>query len=697
MSTLFKSFVMTGHFDLALLTESLPYIPIHQRKFLLTFCRIQDASNYRFLGELSKLESEQRDTFIYRDTICHLRDVIDNIAKYRHQPLTLGLISMIVRVVYHADLNELEAAMQNSFDKEFLAATTTSPEPQLDFSCIFSTNVEDRDIPISPLHNPSPTMGFKLHVGLMLLRDKMMREQPLIPTYARRKNVSQSMARDFCSVSNSLLQVSEITSLECLREYARGGVKAGGHTEMRSVFRYTDLAPRTYYATGGDAYWDAMYMKKFCYELTTLLPTCSPKDHIRYDITRLDYHPGNTVFLYDYSSFTSSLPGMDKFTNDLATFFEGCYIQIFDPYEGVLHADFAEMIRKYNVSINRNLPFDVRRLVEDYEGEANSFYMANNGPLGAQGNINLSMFLHAIVITAATDNLNRQNCVGDDAIVVFDERRVSRSYFIGIVNLLGTINETKMVWMKAMKHHSKGQREAEGWHFMKRPIVVYWEYIWVGTLIDFPSCAMWERRDPYHIDTGYRDQEMDRFVLQCGAFFDQALLHQIDIKGEEMELGLEVLRILYNRLWLPARGSFPGLRHKGSNTETYKLAIPALAMENYAIPWKKVLWDGIDDVEGFLDVERAVDQIPMRLGYDWRDSTKTRLMSILADFGFGEMALVKRWYSRSYEDRLLWLDSDRLHTVYRFRLCDNLTDPFVQLLTAYNHVSGSDHLMGVAA
>nr|WOK44145.1 MAG: hypothetical protein [Heterobasidion ambi-like virus 12] len=685
MSTLFKSFVMSGHFDLALLTESLPHIPIHQRKLLLTLCRIQDATNFRFLAELHNLEKEQQDTFIYRDTICHIRDVIDNLSRYRHQPLSLGLISMIIRTVYHEDLNELESAIQKSFDKEFLAATSTTETPKLDFSFIFSTDVLDRDNPMSSLHHPAPTLGFKLHVGLALLRDKMLREQPLIPVYSRRKNVSQSMAREYCTVSNSPLHISEVTSLHCLREYARGGFRAGGHTEMRTVFRYTDLAPRSYYATGGDAYWDAMYMKKFCYELTSLLPTCSPKDHTRYNISRLDYRPGNTVFLYDYSSFTSTLPGMDHFTNELAHFFEGCTFQTFDPYEGVMYTDAGELIRKYNLEINRDLLFDVRRIVEDTEGEADSFYMANNGPLGAQGNINLSMLLHAINITAAMDDLNRQNCVGDDAIVIFDEARYSRSYFVGIVNLLGTINETKMVWMKAMRHHSKEQREAEGWHFMKRPIVVYWEYIWVGILIDFPNTSMWEKLDPYHVQRLEPNRQRQVFVAQCGAFFDDALLHNTDITGEEMELALECLNNLYRKLGLPFKGAFPGYLMKGVKTEEhYKHAIPPLALECFLVPWKEALWDGVSDVTGFLDVERVVDPLPTKMSYDWVDTTKTKLISIIADFEYGEMGLVRRWYTRSYEDRELWLNNDRTIPVYRFRLCSNLPPPFVQLLRAYN-------------
>nr|WNH24524.1 RNA-dependent RNA polymerase [Heterobasidion ambi-like virus 14] len=689
MSILVKSFIQSGHFDLALLTESLPLMTIAQRKVLLSFCRVQNAQNYRLKADLHALQSSQQDTFVYRDTICHLQDVLDNLEKYRFQPLTLGLMSMIIRTVYHDDETELENAISKSFDKEFLAATTPAVEPSFNFSCFLSENVLDRDIPLSPSHEPSPHMGYKLHIGLALLRDRMMRDQPLIPTYSRSKNCSRSMARSFCDYSNSPLKLSEITTLECMKFYGQSGIRASGHTEMRSVFRFTDLAPRTYYSTGGLSYWDACYMKKFCYELTTLLPTCSPKDHIRSNIQRLHYQPGNTVLLYDYSSFTSSLPAMSKFTNDLSHFFSGCVLKIFDPFEGVVHIDVGEMLRNYNLSVNQDLLFDVGRLVESDEyGMDESFYMANNGPLGAQGNINLSMLLHAINITAAQDNLDRQNCVGDDAIVVFDERRYSKGYFIVIINLLGAVNESKTIWMRAYQHQTSRQREDEGWHFMKRPIVVYWEYIWTGTLIDFPNTYIWEKPDTYHIQRPEGIRIVTTFLGQVSSFFDDCLLHSTDISGEEMELALELLRSLYHRLRLPIRGAFPGYRVRIQRfhiDEAIKFqAIPALDIENYGRSWREVLWDGVDDIEDFEDIERDCNQRMMRMSYEWTECTKSKIMALLSDFGYGEMKLVTRRYARTMEDRSIWLDPERNIPVYRFRMCSDLPEPFVELLGAYN-------------
>lgn len=689
MSVLVKSFIMSGHFDLALLAESLPHMIISQRKLLLTFTRIQNASNYRFKAALYALECSGEDTFVYRDTVCKLGDVIDNLEKYRFQPLSLGLISMMIRTVYHEDLNELEMAVQQSFDKEFLAATTPTPEPTFDFSCFLSEDVLDRDNPLTSCHQPSPHMGYKLHIGLALLRDRMMRDQPLIPSYSRSKNCSRSMAKSFNRYSNSTLRDSEVRTLDVLMLYARTGIRCDGWTEMRSVFRFTDLAPRAYYSTGGSAYWAANYMKKFCYELTTVLPTCSPKDHIRSDISRLHYRPGNTVLLYDYSSFTSSLPGMSQFIMGLAGFFRGCFFKVFDPFEGNLELDVGQMLEDYDIAITRDLRIDIDRLVpvNPEDGMGSSFYMANNGPLGAQGNINLSMLLHAINITAAQDHLDMQNCVGDDAIVVFDEDRYSRGYFIRIINLLGSVNESKTIWMKALKHETSLQRENAGWQFMKRPIVVYWEYIWTGNLIDFPNTSIWERPDNIHVNRleGMRIAEV--FVGQVSSFFDDCFTHSTDLKGEEMELSLILLENLYQRLHFPPKGSFPG---RYLNLERFqiignlKYAIPALDLKNFEDNWRRVMWDGIDNVDGFVDVEREYNQRMMRVSYDWCECTKSKVMSVLSDFGFGEMKLKRRWYERTPEDRELWLDAERRIPIYMFRMTSDLPTPFVNLLRAYN-------------
>lgn len=582
--------------------------------------------------------------------------------------------------------------MKDTFDKEFLAATGLQDDVELDFRFFLSDNVLDRDTPMSRFHDPSPIVGYKLHTGLILLRDQIMSDKslPLIPTYNRRKNVSRSMAREYLRLErNPDIRPSEVTTLMCLRLYAREGFKIGGNTEMRRVFRYTDLAPRAYYSVGGDAYWDAMYMKKFCYDLTKLLPTCSPKEGIRYDVSRLDYHPGNTVLLYDYSSFTSSLRGMDQFTTALSSFFKGCSFQVFDPFAGPLTLDLGEVLLDYHHSINSNLLFDIGRLAEEtpMDDEEHNYYMANNGPLGAQGNINLSMFLHAINITAASDSLNRQNCVGDDAIVVFNERKHNRLYFMRIINLLGSVHLDKTVFLRCKRGDTKEMCEASGWQFMKRPIVVYWDYIWIGELITFPSTSYWEKEDPIHVAKPEPEAHYNIMNRQLGSLFETCHQLQADIKGSEMEIAFIALEKIYDLCHFRQRGHFPGhvvIDRRTSIEIVINTATPALDMDNFLRPWREVLWDGIEDIGGFSDVDFSFSAMPLELDYDWTYSTKTRIMAVLSDFEYGEMKLVKRRYEHNYEDRAIWTASDKRFPIYRFRLSCEVPPSFSSLLDVYN-------------
>lgn len=682
----------SGHHDLQLLVTLLPFISIKHRKLLLQFCRVQNCDNKRLREEINAVCTDDvTSRFDYKGRPIHIKRVFDIIFQYSYQPLTLGFMSLIIRQQYHADETELERAIQQSLEKEFLAAVEYEKQPNMDWSCIFSDDMRFRDTPLSEFHPPSPSVAQKINANLCQYRDHLENVLPIIPTYSRTKNTSRSMARSFSSYSNSILPLSEIRTLDILKHYSVSGIRAGGHTEMRVAFRYTDLAPRSYYSTGGDAYWDAMYIKMIANGLCRTLPGCSPKDNIRYDISRLNYNPGDTVLLYDYSSFTSNLPAAQRFLRYVSGFFRGYYIRLWDPYIGIINQDIGELFERYNEALSVDLEFDMDRVwkIDDVQGEEDIFHMRKNGPLGAQGNINLSMFLHAISTTCALDSMDRANVIGDDAIVIFKEDyRLTRVKLMHIIGLIGSVNISKFIWMQWEPGMTDKDCEDAGWHFTKRPICVYQHYIWQGPLVTWPSLAIFLPPDPYHVSTSELDVQYKTLASQIGSFFDDCYRYCSDIQGEEMELCMEILKVVYHGASFPLYGSFPGRRIENTRVKvTIEYGIPMLTTDNFIVPWRRVLWDGLSgSVIGFSDAERSEDPYKMKIGSEeWSLCTKTRLLSAVEDFGYGEMRMARRFYfTGSYRDKELWL-SPTARMVYEFRTNGlELPSSLYELCNAYN-------------
>lgn len=690
---LIHELLVTEHYDLAKFLGLLPYIPIKIRKLFLTFCRVQTLQSTKLYSELADLETNGFSGVHVKDRFYTTRSLLGWMAPYQNKPLSCGLISMLLRVEGHMDPNELEMAMDAAVLKEMQAAIDPAPTPEFNFECLFSNDPMDRYTPLTKNHADGHQVATYFHNRISSLRDSFTNDKidPIIPTYARKKNVSRSMARSYNQYSNSPLEETDVTALDCLKLYSQTGFRAGGFTEMRTAFRYTDLAPRAYYAVGGDAYWKANHVKHFAKRLTTCLPVTSPTNGSRYNISRLKYRSNQTVLLYDYSAFTSNLPALYRFLRSLADFFQGTPYRVFDPYLGVITLDLGDVINDYNESIDEKLLFSMERLYPTQYGEEEDFYMAKNGPLGAQGNINFSMILHGLNMALAIDDLNLVNVVGDDAIVLLDPNIWEKEYILGVINLLGEVAERKTIWIKWEHWMEESDVEEASWHFMKRPLRVYSDRIAVGQLVDVPSYSLFLPDDGYHVTRGSKQEGISKFIAQIGVFFDDVLRDSIDFDIWEVKMIIAVFRAGYKKLELPFQGSFPGRRiHAGKITETVLVnSIPPLTEECFRTEWREVLWDGTDG-EMFQDHDYSYKVSPygLELHWDWTLTDKNRLVSLFVDFGLMEMRLRKRWYDRGDPvHRRQWLESkdpEISRPLYETRVVTDIPDVFSVLYTAYS-------------
>lgn len=669
-------------------------MPIKIRKVFLTFCRVQTLRSIKLYAEVAELESSGMTGFMAVGVFYNTRRLLTWMQPYEDKPLSLGFISMLIRTESHMDLNELEEALETAVRKEVQAAIDPAKEPTFDYSCLFSNDPMDRYKPLTKNHAEGPRVSTYFYNRICSLRDAFADDKidPIIPTYSRKKSVSRSMARSYNQYSNSPLDETEVTSLDCLKLYAQTGHMTQGFTELRSAFRYTDLAPRAYYTVGGDAYYKAVYVKHFAKRLTTCLPVTSPTNHSRYNISRLNYKSeSHTVLLYDYSSFTSNLTALSGFLIALSDFFRGTPVKVFDPYLGIIVKDLGTLLLDYNSALDEKLLFSLDRLFPTQDGDE-EFFMAKNGPLGAQGNINFSMILHGLNMALAIDDLNLVNVVGDDAIVLIDVNVWEREYILGVINLLGAVADRKTIWMRWEWWMTEEDVLEASWHFMKRPLRVYGDRITSGTLIDFPSLGFLQPSDGYHVTRKFPRDSVINFLLQVGVFFDDIADSPLEFDQWETRMIQQVLFKVYQQHGLSFGGHFPGklIRSPRFDEFSLKISVCPLLDDCFRRPWREVMWDGADGhgmIED-LDFRYKVSLPGLSIEWDWTETEKSRVVGAFVDFGFMEMKIGMRWYDLgSTQDRRAWLhskDPKLTKVLYRVKQLRELSTPFRDLYYAYS-------------
>jgi hypothetical protein len=239
-----------------------------------------------------------------------------------------------------------------------------------------------------------------------------------------------------------------------------------GPTEMRWTFKYTDLRPRCYYARGPSDYYASRYIQQVFNVLVDSLD--STHRHNRYYTENVRSSHDHTLFIYDYSSFTSTFHEVNNFIAALSRYFTGFKITVFDTFEGYKSIDLGEYLDAYLKQCNTFVQFDVGKanVEKDYNGPHIVYH--NTGMLGIPGNISSCTLAHGIHLSIILQSVFLSRCVGDDAIGASIKNFITE-VFPKLQNI-GTVSLPKCETWSVEDDDANGENSEKVWNYIKRPL-----------------------------------------------------------------------------------------------------------------------------------------------------------------------------------------------------------------------------------
>lgn len=190
------------------------------------------------------------------------------------------------------------------------------------------------------------------------------------------------------------------------------------------------------------------------------------------------------LFIYDYSSFTSTLHEIRNFTAALARFFEDTFVTLVDTCHGPIQVSLGEMLNDFNDHCNLFPRFDTWKFEGDLDTGTPVYSRHNCGMLGVPGNISSCTLLHGLHLCVLVMYMEACRCVGDDALGV--KLMTDLREFIGRLQNIGRVSFEKTIIWEARQ----GWEEDESrWHYTKRPIGRAENRVYLGAQAIFPPLA----------------------------------------------------------------------------------------------------------------------------------------------------------------------------------------------------------------
>jgi hypothetical protein len=265
--------------------------------------------------------------------------------------------------------------------------------------------------------------------------------------------------------------------------YHRTGEMVFGPTELRCALKYNDIKPRIYYARGPDQYYCSKYIQAIMNVLVDQFGVTHRFD--RFTSSSVTVEPFETLFIYDYSSFTSKLVQLRSFTYHLANFFEDYItVEIVDTHKGPMHVSVKQLLLAYNDACNNFPSFEISDILN--LGAEWTFPVLEHhcGMLGVPGNISSSTLLHGIYLMLAILSIICK-VIGDDALakgLVEDEDELNWA-----LSGIGDANRDKTELWRPESEEVE-DLEDDSWHYTKRPINRVAGRAWVDSrLVVWPS------------------------------------------------------------------------------------------------------------------------------------------------------------------------------------------------------------------
>lgn len=454
---------------------------------------------------------------------------------------------MIIRMMPYDDYESVISEKEKGIVKELKAATGIYHPIQLDYSPIFSRKYEDRSVRMAynlPLYAP-------LHSQINQAFNKSRITLPRRTYYPRtsRKTIGKSAQFNASLTYPRTQTVSDNPEslLEIEKIYSATGFRTYGVTEMRSSWKFSQMKPRLYYAQGPNQYHYSKYIQPIFNQLVDLFT--NTHTFKRFLSSTVEQTEDDTAFIYDYSSFTSTLHEIQYFTGALAEFFQDVDITVLDTHVGFITISLGEMIATYNQTCNIAPEFDISELfvIEEY------LLSHNCGMLGVPGNISSCTLLHGIHLSIVMSSIERNKVVGDDAFGM--KARLSHMSKKDLHEALTNIGVLELIKMEFWAPDDPLEDIDNTWNYVKRPIKRVGQRMLFGEMVDWPSIAnVFNLQDDYHTITPITPYSQRKiYAGQLHRFLVTVKELSIREKPEEFFISM-VLKSFHRELDIDIRG-----------------------------------------------------------------------------------------------------------------------------------------------
>lgn len=449
------------------LLSNIPTFSLEARKQIITFARIDetyDAQSPYFRNIKSFFTRKQfEDLLLFNSPV--LRCFLLFCA--RNAPITE---------------EQLEVQKKEAFEKELKALYELQEEPQIDFSVLYSGNINDQLVEELP---SNPNSSRVVNEAILRWIRKVSNLGLIYPSLSS-KSLSLETT-EICRTKNYLgnngVGVRGISEVDLERIYHIYRDQIESNNEMRMVYYPAQFGLRVYYASGGKAFRLTKYIKPV---ITTLCDELVPSNkNTRDDPTRLYLEEDEYALCYDFTSFTTRLRAQTRMIRGLQDASHGVYVRVMDASDGPITVPLIALLRDLEEA-HTQPEINVREYI--LGKIVDTLVNLNAGLLGNRGNITLGITTHASIglylIPTTVNNPNEKiNTPGDDGLIIttddgevyvlvglkllgsFQMTKIYRTVFSGCLHLKRTIRQGQgRLWLAENAHFLSFEYERKDKH-----------------------------------------------------------------------------------------------------------------------------------------------------------------------------------------------------------------------------------------
>jgi hypothetical protein len=335
------------------------------------------------------------------------------------------------------------------------------------------------------------------------------------------------------------------TFIEIEKYHFTTGLKLRGEEEMRYKWFFNDNKPRPYYAMGPTSFHRTTLSRQIFLNLCDQFENTHRINKLTVD--ELAIRPGDELYLYDFTAFTSSFYVVQCFLRDLVQFLKDYKDPSTQDAPMVTIMEAGLVSRIYLADLVNDLYLahkDVLFKWKTPSGLETTCTAYASGLLGVFSNIVVSTLVHGIFLNILTGGSARNRCAGDDALLV------GKTYqFPSWIEALLTIGsfELSKTFTTQPKYYTSGEEDGEIIENTERLVYLKRPLLYDGTLVEkwdlMPCYSFSDIFLPPHY-TNQKKKPLERLSsIMTG--IRRLLLFLMDISTEDIsEFEYEVIRAL---------------------------------------------------------------------------------------------------------------------------------------------------------